>query len=547
MDFTTIASFASTSVTTSSTTANRPFTLAFCLTLFAYLITVSQEAVARAEQSIFNPGLSHIQGLHLPSWMLSEVFLIALGVLMIAEWYIDQDPDLRPVFEDVKTNFVKPGVNAAMQFGLIQGNGTFILGTLAQQLSPESVQWLASVGPGVAVASNSSLDLPAQIGLVESMGWLLIVIGVVWAGITSVGTWLIASLRQTVLDNLIDFDEDDSLGLLRLLSFAEGGWTITVALVVIFLPLIALAVTALTLLGLFLVRRWFERRTERTKVPCAHCQTPIFPTALFCAHCRQANEHPRQVGVFGQARNTLALDRTAHRLQLIGRKRCPVCATHLPAKSVRQSCPSCHTVTFNDISAANVFLRSLDQKLPLTLVICGLLGFVPLLGLVPGIIYYRVSLIASLRAYIPTSIGCFTRWGLRSAATLLIMLQPFFLGWLTLPAMALMNYFVYRRVLQSMMGGLPQPATVVSAPAGIYTSMAGGAGSASIPISRPPAPLPEVTQPVSGAGTDPRIASTPAPAQRTCSACGEANPVTYRFCANCGATLDDAPPLPGTY
>ncbi|MBP1468641.1 zinc ribbon domain-containing protein [Candidatus Chloroploca sp. M-50] len=544
MDFTTIASFASTSVTTSSTTANRPFTLAFCLTLFAYLIKVSQAAVARAEESIFNPGLSHIQGLHLPTWMLSEVFLITLGVLMIAEWYIDQDPDLRPVFEDMKTNLVKPGVNAAMQFGLIQGNGTFILGALAQQLSPESLQWLVAVGPGVAVASNNALDLHAQVGLVESLGWVLIIIGVVWAGITSVGTWLIASLRQTVMDTLIDFDEDDSLGLLRLLSFAEGGWTITMALVVIFLPLIALAITALTLLGLFLIRRWFERRAERTKVPCAHCQTPIFPTALFCPQCHQANEHPLQVGIFGQARHTPALDRTAHRLQLIGRKRCPVCAAHLPAKSIRQRCPSCHTVTFNDLSEANVFLRSLDQKLPLTLIICGVLGFVPLLGLVPGIIYYRMSLIASLRAYIPTSIGCFTRWGLRFAAMFLIMLQPFFLGWLTLPAMALMNYFVYRRVLQSMMGGLPQPVMAASAPAGMYTAMAGGASSAPIPVSLPPVPLPEVTQPMHLAGTDPRMAHNPSPPQRSCVACGEANPATYRFCTSCGATMEVDPPEP---
>ncbi|WP_129676450.1 hypothetical protein [Candidatus Chloroploca sp. Khr17] len=313
---------------------------------------------------------------------------------------------------------------------------------------------------------------------------------------------------------------------------------------VLFLPLIALAVTALTLLGLFLVRRWFERRDERTKVPCAHCQTPIFPTALFCPHCRQANEHPRQVGVFGQARNTPALDRTAHRVQLIGRKRCPVCATRLPAKTIRQGCPSCHTVTFNDLSEANVFLRSLDQKLPLTLVICSVLGFVPLLGLVPGIIYYRVSLIASLRAYIPTSIGCFTRWGWRFAAMFLIMLQPFFLGWLTLPAMALMNYFVYRRVLQSMMGGLPQPVTVASAPAGMYTAMAGGAGSAPIPVSLPPAALPEITQPVPLAGTDPRIALNPSPPKRVCVACGQANPATYRFCTSCGATLEADPPEP---
>lgn len=553
MDFATIVSLTSASATTSSSTANRPFTVAFVLTLFGYLIYQSQQAVARAEASILNPGLSNISGLNLPVWMLSEMFLLALGLLMAAEWYTEQHEDLRPMLEDLKTNLVKPGVNAAMQFGLIQGQGTLVLEVLAQRLPGETLLWLASLGPGVAVASTNASVVHEQAVLVGALGWLVTVVAVVWAAVTSVGTWLLAGVRQAVMDMLTDFDEDDSLGLIKMLSFAEGGWTITLMLTLIFLPLIALALTGVALLGLFLVKRWFEQRTERTKVPCAHCQSAIYPTALFCPSCRQPNESPRQVGVFGQARTLIATDRSAQRLRLLARKRCPSCATRLPAKTLRQSCPACSTVTFGDISEANVYLRSLDKKLPQTLVICGLLGFVPLVGLVPGIIYYRLSLVASLRAYIPRTVGCFTRWGLRLAAGVLIMLQPFFLGWLTLPAMALMNYVVYRQVLRSGLGGLAQPMSAVGAPTGMQMAPAGGMAAMPIPATPPPAALAPVinsaaspTEPVAAAApapAEPVATAAPAPeapAAQACPTCRTTNPPNYRFCASCGTAISEA-------
>ncbi len=485
MDFFPIMKFVSASVTATSTTSGRPFTAAFVITLMGRLIYEGQI-----------PILQGISGMSLPFWMLNWSVIGALGLLMIGEWLSDSNDDLRVMLEDLKTNLVKPGVNLALQFGLVQGQSREVLKLLAQVLPEPVLAWLLSVGPGVAVASTEAISLSQQAQAGGILGWLVAGIALVWGGLMAAGTWMIASLRQSILEMFVDMDEDDSLGLQKMLLVAEGGWTITLTTLLFFLPIVALMLAGLTLLGLWLARKWFERREERSKVACAHCNNPMFPMALFCPHCRMPNETPRQVGVFGQARRMPAGDLTAHRLELTARKRCPGCATRLPNKAIRQSCTACGTCTFNDVSELNVYLRALDKKLPMTLVICGALGFIPLVGLVPGIIYYRLSLISSLRAYIPTTVGCFTRWGLRIATMVLIAMQPLFgAGAITVPLMALMNFVVYRQVLRAGMGGLPP-----AAPAGGSGVPFGGAVTAGVasgmPIpATPSAPPPAAANP----------------------------------------------------
>lgn len=490
MDFGSIISFISTTTTTTSAAASRPFTAAFFLTLLGRLAYESQLAVAGDPRFSVVPVAANISGVNLPLWMISEVMIFALALLMLAEWYSESNDDLRVMLEDLKTNLIKPCANGAVQFGVVSGQGAAIIGLMAAALPHETLLWLASLGPGVAVASAAGGTGLDQNLLAGALSWVVSVIALVWAALMAAGTWLLAMARQGVVELLSELDDGDSLGLIKLLGFAEGGWTATLTLVMVFAPLLALVLIGLTLLALFLLRKWFERQDERSKIPCGTCGTSIYPTALFCPGCRQPVESPRQVGVFGQAKTALVSDRTAHRLQLTARKRCPSCATRLPARRISQSCSACGTVTFGDVSEVNVYLRSLDRKLPRTLIVCGLLGIVPLVGLVPGIIYYRMSLIASLRGYIPSTVGCFTRWGVRLASAVLVMLQPFFLGWLTLPAMALLNYGVYRQVLRAGSGALPSDAT--AAPVAI--PLAPAAVPADGPLAgTPPPPAPTDT------------------------------------------------------
>lgn len=524
MDFGTLLSFTSSSATSVPAVSSRPFTAAFFITFLGRMVYEARNAATAQAQMFGYNELAAIEGMNLPLWLISEVIIFGLAFLMAAEWYSDYDENFRVMLEDAKTNLVKPGVGAMLQFGFVQGQGATVLDLMATHLPSETMAWLISISPGVAVASVGAVDAAPQ---AMALGWLVNVVAAIWAVIMAGFTWLAAGFRQGVVDLLTDLDEDDSFGLMKVVSLAEGGWTITLMVVLFSAPFIALGLAGLTMLGLFLVRKYFERRDERSKVGCASCGTPIYPTAMFCQSCRQPVEAPRQVGLFGQAKAAVAVDRTNHHLQLLARKRCPFCATRLPAKTASQSCPACGTVTFADIGEANRYLRALDAKLPMTLVVCGVLGAVPVVGVIPAIIYYRLSLIASLRAYIPQTAGCLTRWGLRFASIFLVALQPFFLGWLTIPAMALLNFLVYRQVLSAGFRRLAPAPAVAAAPFGGAVALAGGPAVNLAVAAPPPAVSPQPIVPT----------ASPATLQRACASCGAENPAGYRFCANCGSAI----------
>jgi hypothetical protein len=76
---------------------------------------------------------------------------------------------------------------------------------------------------------------------------------------------------------------------------------------------------------------------------------------------------------------------------------------------------------------------------------CFLLGLVPVLGVIPGVILYRLEIVAPFRRYIPAGRNFFLRWGIRLASLVLVAFQwvPL-LGGLLLPALALLNYGAYR-------------------------------------------------------------------------------------------------------
>ncbi|MEE8524980.1 MAG: hypothetical protein V3T72_13680, partial [Thermoanaerobaculia bacterium] len=106
-------------------------------------------------------------------------------------------------------------------------------------------------------------------------------------------------------------------------------------------------------------------------------------------------------------------DLAAHRLQLLTRKRCSSCGERLKERRLSQSCNACGTRPFTDSRDVEEYLASLRATLPKTLAILLVLSFIPVVGLIPGIIYYRLSLIASLRTYLPRSVGFAGKWLVR--------------------------------------------------------------------------------------------------------------------------------------
>ena len=205
----------------------------------------------------------------------------------------------------------------------------------------------------------------------------------------------------------------------------------------------------MTLVSLWVIRRTLEAMEEKGKVPCERCATPFPKCGPHCPQCNQPRAQVFAVGLLGSIKKTLAPDLAEHGRRLLARKRCSTCGERLRERKLRQVCSACHTAPFADQAAVARYLAEIKRQLPMVLGVLFLIGFVPLLGLVVGIIYYRVSIVSSLRCYLPRTTGVMARWGVRVINIVILCFQPVpILGAVTLPLMCLTNYWVYSSLLQ---------------------------------------------------------------------------------------------------
>jgi hypothetical protein len=345
-----------------------------------------------------------------PEWFRSEVCLGILGILALLEVLSAKTPEVRAVLDQVD-GFVKTAVAMLVAFAVIDS------------------------------------DTARTIGAIQKAGFSL---ESTWAAVVGAATWGAASLRRKAVELVIEADEGDDVGLGSLLAWAENSWAVLGLLFLVIFPLAALVLSLLTTLGIWLVRRRAEEREEREKVPCPGCQTPVRPHATRCHACQREVDAPRAVGVFGQPKERATDDRARHAFDLVARKRCPVCAARLTKQAVQQPCETCGKVTFASQAEFERYLDVLAARLPRSLLVSLGLGAIPLLGVIPGVIYYRLNLVAGLRGYIPPLRGCTTRWIVRVIHFAVIVLQPIpLLGALVLPFMCWSTYAIYRRSLAS--------------------------------------------------------------------------------------------------
>jgi hypothetical protein len=79
------------------------------------------------------------------------------------------------------------------------------------------------------------------------------------------------------------------------------------------------------------------------------------------------------------------------------------------------------------------------------LVVCALLSLIPVVGLIPGIIYYRFVLVGAFRRYLPLGKRFLLKWGIRILFFILMAFQWIpALGGLVVPLMAGISYVVFR-------------------------------------------------------------------------------------------------------
>jgi hypothetical protein len=356
-----------------------------------------------------------------PSWFTSDLSLIILGVLATLEVMSTKNADARELLSYVDKYF-KPVMAA--------------LTTLGVAVTVEDVQFMEDLRGGTAAAM-----VPVMAGAA----------GATLAGfaatVAAVGTLLTSTTRNVIVGLFQNVDEDDDTGLMRLFSWAEDLWSFFGLWFLILFPLVMLALIGLAMGLVFLLRWWAHRKEEASRVPCGNCQGLMYRCAMACGHCGAANPQVCDVGIFGQSDKNDPADLATQPLQLAEAKRCPVCATKLEVRHRRQACPLCGHALFADPEFVRAYVRRISHRVPSILMLCGILGLVWIIGVIPAVILYRLALVAPLRRYVPKGRNRLMKWGLRLAFLVLLTSQIVpFLGLITVPVMGLMSFLVYRQM-----------------------------------------------------------------------------------------------------
>ncbi len=339
-----------------------------------------------------------------PTWFTSDAALLVLGILALLEIAATKMPEAQELLEGVH-KYAKTGTAALVAMGVL---GARDAGFIEQTI--------------------------AQAGALDTA------IAVVFGGIV----YVLSSLRAGVMQTLAMADPDDSMGIRTLISWFEDLWSSFGIVLLVIYPFLIIALVGVVLGLLFLARKWAEYREEKSRVPCPSCGAEVYACATECPSCHAALPAPRDVGFFGATVKRPAQPGKDHELRLISKHRCGKCATRIKERRLPQTCPVCGNGILKDPADQAAYIGKVRARLPKVLGVTFVLSLIPVLGIIPGIIYYRIQLIAPFRAYIPASRGFILRWLVRIIFLLLISLQLVpGLGGFMVPVMALISYLLY--------------------------------------------------------------------------------------------------------
>ncbi len=273
-----------------------------------------------------------------------------------------------------------------------------------------------------------------------------IMVDAVISAVVATLVWFSATLRNATMNFLYEIDEEDDLGIQSFISWLEDGWSFLAVFLFFIYPLLV-TILVFIIIGFFLIlRAYLRHKEEKRKVFCTNCGTSIYSSALDCPSCKINVLDPKDIGIFGTAIENSITDRSLHALRLTEKHRCPSCATRLKKRSVRQTCDACGHSIFKTIEIRQAYLKLIKDRLYTTIPVITALSFIPIVGIIPGIIFYRFRLVTPFKAYIPARQGIVLKVFTKTISLFLMGLQVVpVVGGATLPIMAILNYKVYRR------------------------------------------------------------------------------------------------------
>jgi hypothetical protein len=347
---------------------------------------------------------------HGPSWFTSDACLIVLGTLAALETFGQKTPEVRRLLHEFDL-YLKPALALLTTIGVMNAtDATFVTHTANQ----------AGVIDGL---------IPVAVAL---------------------ATWRVARARQPVASAIFDHLEGTHVD--HLLSWTEDAWAAFGPVILVLFPIVMLVLTGAVVAVLMVVRRQLARAEAAARVPCPQCSSLVFPCAVACQTCRRPVDRPAAVGFLGLSKPYPAPDPAAQPFNLAERLRCPVCATRLPAGHPRKSCAACGDVSRSTPAFATNYAAHVAWKLPRVLVVTFLLGLIPVVGLIVGVIYYRAVLVLPFAEHLPMGRRFLLRWGVRLLFLLLALCQVIpLLGGFVVPVMAAISFEAYRRAYLATM------------------------------------------------------------------------------------------------
>lgn len=342
-----------------------------------------------------------------PTWFTNGYVITALGLFAALEIAATKIPEAEEALESVN-KYLKTGMMAATYFG-------FVSTTDAEFLNE---------------------NMLIQAGIMANF----------WGLLGMANTYVMSSIRGSLLEILFDADDGDDLGARNLIAWAEDGWVIVGFIWLIVYPAAVLLILGIVFGFFFLIKKYLNYKEEKSKIECAECNTSLYPCATECYSCHTPVPSPVKIGMFGQPKDEAAGDVEKLKFRLVEKKRCPVCATRFEERSTIQSCETCGHKPFENSEWVSDYITRITLRLPIVLLICFGLSFIPFLGLVIGVLYYRVQIVAPFRRYIPWHRSFFVKWLVRFVFFILIAVQLIpGAGGFVVPVMALLSYLAYKR------------------------------------------------------------------------------------------------------
>ncbi|MFI4861805.1 MAG: hypothetical protein ACIAXF_14125 [Phycisphaerales bacterium JB063] len=359
-----------------------------------------------------------------PTWFTHDITLIVLGILAALEVIATKSAEARELLNEVD--------------GYLKAGSAFVSTlTVAGVLSAEDAALLKQVAAAFE---------PVHAGLGDSA------VGYLSGGLAAGGVWFASVARGRLLALFIEADPDDDTMIVGLLSWAEDLWALLGTLLLFLFPFVMLGITATLLIFLWLLQLQARRKEEQSKTPCTRCGETMYRCAVQCPHCATPNPAIHALNWLGQSTTEPADNPALQPVLLTQKQRCPSCATYLKPRKTRQTCPACAYELFKNPEDEKRYIATLDGRLAIVLLGSGLLSLIPIVGLIPGVMLYRIKLVAPLRRYTAMTRTIPVRWGLRVIFFILVWFQltPGF-GALAVPLMALMSYGAYRAMFQKQL------------------------------------------------------------------------------------------------